>query len=113
MQILYPATSNQALHTQKDTRQFWRKWGKKGKNSPTVKTITQITTQKRVLMSSSKTPTCPCIMETLLAIVSLLTSHARVSAEATVELTMDQSSVEKPLSKQMEDAVDLWPCRGR
>lgn len=49
----------------------------------------------------------------LLAIVSLLTRHAGVSAEATVELTVDQSSVEKPLTEQVEDAVDLWPRRGR
>lgn len=52
-------------------------------------------------------------METLLAIFSLLTGHAGVSTEAAVELTVDQSSVEKPLAEQVEDAVDLWPRRGR
>lgn len=46
-------------------------------------------------------------------IVSLLTSHASVSAEAAVELTVDQSGVKEPLAKQVEDAVDLWPCRCR
>lgn len=52
-------------------------------------------------------------MEMLLVIVSLLTGHARVSTEAAVELTVDQSSVKKPLAEQVEDAVDLWPCRCR
>lgn len=52
-------------------------------------------------------------MKILLAIVSLLTSHAGVSAEAAVELTVDQCSIKKPLAKQVEDAVDLWPCWGR
>lgn len=64
-------------------------------------------------MNSNKTPTCPCIKETLLATISLLTSHAGVSAEAAVELTVDQSGVEKPLAEQVEDAVDLRPRRGR
>lgn len=50
--------------------------------------------------------------ETLLVIVSLLTGHAGVSTEAAVELTVDQSSIEKPLAEQVEDAVDLWPCWG-
>lgn len=52
-------------------------------------------------------------MEVLLAIVSLLTGHAGVSAEATVEFTVDQSGIEKPLAKQVEDAVDFRPCWGR
>lgn len=43
----------------------------------------------------------------------LLTSHAGVSAEATVELTVDQSGVKEPLAKQVEDAVDLGPGWGR
>lgn len=29
-----------------------------------------------------------------------------------MELTVDQSGVEKPLAKQVEDAVDLWSCWG-
>lgn len=29
-----------------------------------------------------------------------------------MELTVDESSVEKPLAKQVEDAVDLWSCWG-
>ena len=51
--------------------------------------------------------------ETLLTIAPLLTGHAGVSAEAAVELTMDQCSVEQPLAEQIEDAVDLWPRWGR
>lgn len=43
----------------------------------------------------------------------LLTRHAGVSTEAAVELTVDESGVEKPLAEQVEDAVDLWPRRGR
>lgn len=49
----------------------------------------------------------------VIAIALLLTSHAGVSAEAAVELTVDQGSVKKPLSKKIEDAVDFWSCRGR
>lgn len=30
-----------------------------------------------------------------------------------MELTVDQSGVEQPLAEQVEDAVDLWPRRGR
>lgn len=30
-----------------------------------------------------------------------------------MELTVDQSSIKKPLAKQVEDTVDLWPCWGR
>lgn len=48
-------------------------------------------------------------MEKILATVSLLTRHARVPTEATVELTVDKSSVEKPLAEEVEDAVDLRP----
>lgn len=29
-----------------------------------------------------------------------------------MELTVDQGSIEKPLAKQVEDAVDLGPSRG-
>lgn len=73
---------------------------------------TQTTPQKHILMNSNETPTWPCINGNAIAIISLLTSHARVSTEATVELTVHQSSVEKPLAEQVKDAVDLWPCRG-
>lgn len=52
-------------------------------------------------------------METLLTIASSLTGHAGVSAEAAVELTVDQCGVEKPLAEQIEDAVDLRPRWGR
>lgn len=49
----------------------------------------------------------------LIAIALLLTGHAGVSAEAAVELTVDQGSIKKPLSKKIEDAVDFWPRWGR
>lgn len=48
-------------------------------------------------------------MKTQLANGSLRTGHAGVSAEAAVEFTVDQSGIEKPLSKQMKDAVDPRP----
>lgn len=43
----------------------------------------------------------------------MLTGHAGVSAEAAVEFAVDQSGIEKPLAKQVEDAVDFGPRRGR
>lgn len=51
-------------------------------------------------------------MKTQLANGSLRTGHAGVSAEAAVEFTVDQRGIEKPLSEQMEDAVDPRPSRG-
>lgn len=120
MEISYQATSNQALHTQKGTDKFQRRWWKKERISQrhTFKNNTDTkntrTPRKHVLMNGNKTPTCPCInWNANRFTVWLLTSHAGVSTEAAVQLTVDQSGVEKPLAKQVENAVDLGSCWGR
>lgn len=72
MDISDQATSNQALHTQKNTKRFQRKWWKRkefqGLGVKTITPKTQRTAQKHVLMNSSRTPTCSCINENAISL---------------------------------------------
>lgn len=80
-----------------------------------MKQNTTTTEKINALMNSNITRrVAPCNqLKVPLPAGSLLTGHAGVPAQAAVQLAVNKSGVKKPLAKQVEDAVDLWPRRGR